>query len=93
MGKLAEYLGRPPEWFYHGDPQEPLADAIIEKLDEVLGLIREAAALAEHRVPMGDGVPTRQSDIELLIGLGEMRERNLLSDEEFTSAKARLLGG
>jgi hypothetical protein len=58
---------------------------------ELAGAIEEAIRdLAYGRVPVQDAAP--RSVVDELARLGQLRDQGLLSDAEFTAAKAQLLG-
>jgi len=50
--------------------------------------------LPEKRAPESEAPPARENDrLQELERLGELREKGILSDEEFAAEKARVLGG
>lgn len=85
------------------DPQEQMRNAAREVGNELARAVEQAAKLARQAGDdiarlIGDGVPLRtprtrsESPADLIRDIGRLRDEGLITEEEFQTKKADLLG-
>jgi hypothetical protein len=79
------------------DPRDQMRQAMREVRDELTRAVGSAGDLARQaaedlgRLVGGPGPRRHESPVELIRGLGRLRDEGLISEEEFQAKKAELL--